>query len=134
MLIDNRNRGGCYSVKLYNKNRVKDIKVHRLVLTAFEGQCPIGKEGSHLDGNPKNNNISNLKWESHSDNCSRKITHGTQPRGENMTQSKLTENRVRIIKNQLALKSISQTEIARMHSISVQSITDIKKNRTWRHI
>jgi hypothetical protein len=37
--------------------------VHRVVLTAFRGPCPIGMEGCHADDNPLNNDLSNLRWD-----------------------------------------------------------------------
>lgn len=46
--------------------------VHLLVLRAFVGPCPVGCEGSHKDGNGQNNYLSNLVWETHSENERRK--------------------------------------------------------------
>jgi hypothetical protein len=47
----------------------KDFRVHRLVLLAFKGLPPEGKNiGMHIDDNPANNSLGNLKWGSESDN------------------------------------------------------------------
>ncbi len=43
--------------------------VHRLVLQAFVGPCPKNMQCRHLDNNPKNNNIENLKWDTAKNNC-----------------------------------------------------------------
>lgn len=42
--------------------------VHRLVLTAFRGPCPTGKEGCHNDGDHTNNQLRNLRWDTHRNN------------------------------------------------------------------
>ena len=42
--------------------------VHRLVLTAFRGACPPGKESLHRDGVPANNYLRNLRWGTRSEN------------------------------------------------------------------
>ena len=36
--------------------------IHRLVLEAFVGPCPVGGECMHKDDNPRNNSLRNLKW------------------------------------------------------------------------
>lgn len=50
--------------------------VHRLVLEAFVGPCPSGCEGCHYDGNPANNIVSNLRWDTTKNNCLDKRRHG----------------------------------------------------------
>lgn len=52
------------------------FRLHRLVLEAFVGACPPGMECRHLDGNPSNNCLSNLKWGTNFENMQDKIKHG----------------------------------------------------------
>lgn len=52
--------------------------VHQLVCEAFHGARPDGMEVRHLDGNPANNNASNLAWGNRSENELDKVRHGTQ--------------------------------------------------------
>lgn len=48
--------------------------MHRLVAYAFLGDPPSSKhEVDHIDGNPANNEVSNLRWVTHSENISNKI-------------------------------------------------------------
>lgn len=42
--------------------------VHRLVALTFLGPCPAGMEVLHTDGNPLNNDISNLRYGTRRDN------------------------------------------------------------------
>lgn len=51
--------------------------VHRLVLEAFVGPCPEGQQCRHLDGNPLNNQLSNLAWGTPRENHADSVRHGT---------------------------------------------------------
>lgn len=50
--------------------------VHRLVLCAFVGPQPEGRESCHRDGDPSNNSASNLYWGTRLDNVKDAIKHG----------------------------------------------------------
>lgn len=63
---------GHLTVTVYRQRR----KVHRLVLTAFVGPAPAGHEGCHNDGDPSNNALSNLRWDTHRANSLDRIKHG----------------------------------------------------------
>ncbi len=52
-------------------------RVHRIVLEAFVGPCPAGMEGCHNDRNPANNVVSNLRWDTPSNNQLDRRRHGT---------------------------------------------------------
>lgn len=54
-------------------------RVHRLVLEAFVGPCPEGMEACHNDGNPANNRLENLRWDTRRNNILDAIRHGTHP-------------------------------------------------------
>jgi hypothetical protein len=49
--------------------------VHRLILLAFRGPCPPGKEGCHEDGDGTNNKLSNLRWDTHEGNMADMARH-----------------------------------------------------------
>jgi hypothetical protein len=56
-------------------NGVKLMKVHRLVLLVFIGECPEGYECDHIDRNKENNRLENLRWVTpHENNMNRSIT------------------------------------------------------------
>lgn len=80
------------------EDRRKIDQVHRLVLAAFCGPAPPKHECRHLDGNPRNNNLSNLAWGTRQENVNDKFVHGTVSRGELRPLSKLTRKDVIIIR------------------------------------
>lgn len=51
--------------------------LHRLLLLTFCGCPPDGYYGCHNDGNPANNSLSNLRWDSPSGNNQDTVRHGT---------------------------------------------------------
>jgi hypothetical protein len=60
-------RGYC-QVKLHRNKHVVQVKVHRLVATAFLAN-PSGKPTvNHIDGNKLNNAVSNLEWATQGEN------------------------------------------------------------------
>mgnify|MGYP003652454459 CR=1 FL=1 len=55
------------------KGKPKKYYVHRLVAEHFLPNPHGLRDVHHIDSNPKNNNVSNLQWLSHQDNCRLKI-------------------------------------------------------------
>jgi len=50
--------------------------VHQLVLEAFIGRCPKGLEACHNDGVHVNNQLLNLRWDTHKSNMEDMGRHG----------------------------------------------------------
>lgn len=104
--------------------------VHRLVLETFTGPCPEGSEGSHEDGDPENNSISNLMWRTKSSNCERKTIHGTNfTRGN----TKLTAEEVASIRMRASLgESISSIARDSFSHLSRSTISHAARGRNWK--
>lgn len=81
-----------YKILTFNiKKKKRQFRVHRLILLAFIGIPPIGKElCMHLDDNPSNNVLTNLQWGSNSENEKQAYARGrkTAPRIYGVTGSK----------------------------------------------
>jgi hypothetical protein len=54
----------------------RNVKVHRLVATTFFGEPDAGQEVCHWDGNPANNHVGNLRWDTQSSNMRDRVRHG----------------------------------------------------------
>lgn len=102
----------------------KTLKVHRLMLLAWAGQCPDGMVVRHLDGNRSNNVLWNLVYSSQSDNLSDRARHGTEIVGEKNGRSKLTVGDVEEIRKLLA-SSEGQSTIKQV------AISRIKLGKSW---
>lgn len=70
-------RGGYPQVELWKDNKRKSIYVHTLVTMTFIGERPSGFQVCHYDGNPENNNIENLRYDTVSENRHDSVRHGT---------------------------------------------------------
>lgn len=62
------------NLKVSGHNETKDI--HRLILAAFVGPAPHGKEVCHNDGDKRNNHLANLRYDTHSNNMLDCRKHG----------------------------------------------------------
>ena len=123
---------GHLKVRLYNRARgvVKTLSVHRLVLLAFVGEPPAGHECCHNDGNPANNTIHNLRWDTNSENQRDRIRHGATMKGEASPYAKLTEKDVRAIRADTRMLAA----IAADYGVIVSTISHVKTRRNWSHI
>lgn len=69
--------GGYMTVKL-KINGLKVMRVHRLVALAFIPNPDNKPCIDHIDGNPFNNHVDNLRWVTHSENNNNPITKQRQ--------------------------------------------------------
>jgi len=111
----------CRDGKTFNR------LVHRLVLLAFVGPCPEGMECCHNNGNPADNRLENLRWDTKSANQKDRILHGTTNRGSNSKQAKLTEEQVL----EIYKSKDKQTELAALFGVTNKAIHHIKSGKNW---
>lgn len=117
---------GYYHITLCRNNNRYPRKVSDLVLTTFISKRPKGKEISHLNGNCLDDNLNNLKWETHEENIKRRNS-----KGEKNNNAKLTNDQVIEIRK-LLQQSYTQGYIAGMFNVYQGTISKIKNNRNWR--
>jgi hypothetical protein len=135
-LILKQSKDGKYkSVSLHTSpNGRRDCQVHVLILEAFIGPRPTGMQCRHLDGNPSNNKLSNLKWGTPKQNAEDRIKHGTAPRGENVKISKLTDKKVMRIKKLYNTGKYTKTKLAHIFNVSRPLIAMVIKGKIWKHV
>lgn len=54
----------------------RNVPVHHIVAGTFLGEAPKGTEICHNDGNPSNNHVDNLRYDSRSSNMTDRVKHG----------------------------------------------------------
>lgn len=69
-------KSGHLAIWLSNGTARREM-IHRLVLAAFVGPCPVNMEGCHNNGNPGDNRVSNLRWDTRSSNRRDSVIHRT---------------------------------------------------------
>lgn len=76
-LMPQKHNKGYLKVRLCNKGIEISFYIHRLVSMAFKGHPPAKKPYvRHYDGDPTNNELSNLRFGTQSDNETDKKRHG----------------------------------------------------------
>lgn len=73
---------GYLTVTLKKNGTTHRKTMHRLVLLTFEGQCPTGMETCHNNGKRTDNRLSNLRWDTGSNNNLDTILHGNNPQSK----------------------------------------------------
>jgi hypothetical protein len=124
---------GHVSICLVVGGKKAYLWIHRLVLEAFVGPCPLGLEACHCDGNPSNNFISNLRWDTHYNNQEDRRQHGTLPIGEQHGNAKLTEDDIREI-FRLFRQGISRREISKIIGSDYTNVCLILQRKAWAHV
>jgi hypothetical protein len=114
--------------------RLRQVSVHTLVLEAFVGPRPKGKECCHFpDRNPSNCNLGNLRWDYRNANREDARIHGTLVIGSKSHSAKLTEESVIKIRTMAATGNYLHDTIAKIYGVSRRNITRIIAGERWRH-
>jgi hypothetical protein len=121
-----------------NKGKHK-IYVHKLVAQIWIPR-PSDKHNfvTHLDGNLRNNHISNLEWHSRETLTEKHRELGNRKnkdlnRTNIIRNSKLNESDIGLLKAMLERGAV-QSKIAKLFCLSEMQITRIKRGENWGHI
>jgi hypothetical protein len=103
--------------------------------------------GCHNDGNPLNNKLDNLRWDTFLNNSLDMIKHGTIGgfesgcnygnnqliNGDKISWSKLDDDKVRLIRS-LAPYRGCYARLAKQFNVTRTTISDALHRRSWTHI
>ena len=115
--------------------KAKGKRVHHLILEAFVGPRPEGKQTNHINGIKSDNRLVNLEWVTPQQNVRHsfdKLGHKALC-GIQLTQSKLTENDVLQIREWASFRW-KQAMLAQAWNITAQTISHIVNRKTWKHL
>lgn len=131
-------KNGYYKINASINGVNKTIKIHRAVAESFIPN-PFNKpQINHIDGNKENNNIENLEWVTQTENIKHAYKNDliSIPRGEDRSNSKLKiEDVIYIRKNYFKnSKEFNMYKLAEKFNVSVSTINDIIKEKSWKDI
>lgn len=120
----------------YGRSKQKKALVHRLVAKAFIPNRQTKPYVNHINGNKKNNQVSNLEWCTQSENVQHSYDTGLQVfvRGNEHFNSKLTENKVREIRKLWDTGLYLQKEIGIKFGVNQQTISRAIRGDCWGHV
>ena len=119
--------GNYHRVRLGGKPKM----VSHIVLETFTGPRPEGMVACHNDGNPDNNHIDNLRWDTMSNNHLDKRVHGTDHGGANNPMAKLTQEEVDEIRASYVPRKVTYPMLAEKYGVSRHTIVNIITRYTW---
>lgn len=113
--------------------KTKRESVHRLVLQTFLGPCPAGMQACHNDGNPKNNRIDNLRWDTPKANQFDRVKHETSNCGERGSCAKLKKDDVYRMRD-MRICGAAYQEIATWFGVSLTTAHRAVTRQSWTFI
>ncbi len=122
---------GHLRVSLSKNSKISYRMIHTLVLLAFVGERPSDKECCHIDGNPQNNNISNLYYGTRSQNISDAKRHGTFPMGINRPGAIINPEIAKEI-YALSKAGMKAPEIAKKFNLTTSCIAQVTLGNNWK--
>lgn len=124
-------KGRYHQVSLSAHGGRKKTCYHIIVAEAFLGPRPEGYHVCHNDGDPTNNRLDNLRYDTVANNARDRIVHGTVPRGENHHNHKLTDYDVAAIRV-LTDYGFEGGYVSRLFGVAETTVSKIKlrKQRT----
>ena len=137
-LRQTRDKKGKYlNVTLCRMGTWNRRRIHRLVLETFVGPCPENMEGCHNNGDPTDNRLENLRWDTRSGNVRDTVAHGNHPRagtgtfGDKNPNSKLSNSDRRMIIYQYATGLFSHRELGKLYGVSGPLISYLVHGKQW---
>lgn len=126
-------RTGHQAVWLSIGARAVRRHIHRLVLEAFVGPRLLGQECCHEDGDPTNNRLSNLRWDTSKANSADAQKHGTRVMGETHGLAKLSVASVRETRRLYANGGYTLKSLALRFGVVETCVSKIVRGQTWKH-
>lgn len=116
---------GYCSVRLSDGKSRKVKLVHQIVAEAFLDNPNNYTEVNHIDGNKKNNSVSNLEWTSHSDNCKHAAKTGLR------SDTKMNIELANAIREEYATTKTTHRKLGEKYGVSHSLIGFILRGKIW---
>lgn len=132
----NNNRGRLgYKMVYFHYLGKKYVKyVHRLVAIHFVENINNYNIINHIDGNSLNNIATNLEWCTLEQNNNHAVINNLRPLGEDIYNSKFSNNDVIKIRDLYNTGKYSQMYIAKLFNVNFRNIHNIIRHKTYKSI
>lgn len=124
---------GYPRVNLYGPVGKRRFLCHKLLMETFVGPCPPRMEIRHLDDNPRNCCLNNLRYGTKAQNRADGIANGILRTGEDSPNANLADAQVREIRR-LASEGVTHREIGERFGLRADYISKIVARHIWRHL
>lgn len=126
-----RSKSGHLTCKLSKNAKTRTYLVHYLVMLAFVGERPAGKDIRHLNGIPNYNKLYNLKYGTRLENVEDSVQHGTKAKGEKVGSAKLTNKQAAQIRRRYKAGE-RVVDIVKDYNVSLRNIYCVINRETFR--
>lgn len=118
-----------------NGEKGQPYTLHKLVAIHFIPNPQNLETINHINGDKFNNKVNNLEWLSRQDNTRHALENGLiVARGEKHSVSKLKENEVLNIRKSYEIDKISMGKLSKIYNVTVTTISNVIKRKSWTHI
>jgi hypothetical protein len=133
-----KDKRGYYRARLWKDNVLKTYSTARLVATNFIPNPENKATVNHIDGIKTNNCVTNLEWNTSSENQLHAYKTGLRfpydHKGEAHPNAKLDNEKVECIRFLWNTGRISKTAIAKIYKVSPRNIYGVINRRLWNHV
>lgn len=135
-IIVPQDNGKGYQQYYVKFNNIRVIQYsHRLVAKYFLDNPDDKLEVNHIDGNKSNNHVSNLEWNTKSENMQHAVLNNLCKIGEESRSAKLSEKTVLAIRRLFRINpNFNKSKIAKKLNVSDATIHKIINNQRWKHL
>lgn len=124
---------GYPTVVIYKRGVAQTVTIHRLVMLAFVGPAPDGMEVCHGNGDPLDNRLENLRYDTRRANRADGLRLGEIPLGSSRPRAKLTEKKVSTMRMAVAA-GLSQRDAAAQFGVHPMTVGKILRRERWKHV
>lgn len=134
ILIQQLNRSGYLTVRLYEKGKWRIFTVHKLVALAFIENSLNKPTVNHIDGIKTNNNVENLEWYTYSEQANHAIKTNLRliKYGEESPRAKFNNEEIGEIKKLYATKKYTYQDLANKYDVNKMTILRIMNDQTYK--
>ena len=133
-------KDGYCLINIVGNNKMKTLKIHRLVAIEFLENKEKKPQVNHKNGIKSDNRLENLEWCTQSENMKHSLNTGLKIplNGENCKVSKLTEEQVIEIltkkRDSNNKKNWGAKELCLKYNLKPTCVSEIASGRNWKHI